>query len=82
MNLIRVCIIGFSYGYKVFYPIIKKNNNFKLVGICSKNIRSKKKLIDNKKIIISSSWKYVLLKAKPDLVLIATIPKVQEEILS
>ena len=81
MRQLRVCIVGLNYGYKVIYPLVKKNKALKLVGVCSQSINIKKNIFNEKKINFSSSWKYLILKTKPDLVFIATEPKVQEKIL-
>ena len=58
MKQIRVCIIGMTYGYNIIYPLVKKNIDLDLVGVCSKNINKKKNIFNEKKIMFSSSWKY------------------------
>lgn len=76
LNLITTCIIGLNYGLNVIYPILKKNKKIKILGVSSTR---KKKLINN--INQFKDWKKMIQFCKPQFVIVATPPKLQNRIL-
>jgi len=70
-------IIGANYGLNVLYPILKKQKNINLIGICSKT----KKNLKDKTINFLINWKKTIKTHKPDFVALAVPPQIQSKII-
>tara|TARA_Y100001970_G_C14142869_1_gene808186 strand:+ start:43 stop:996 length:954 start_codon:yes stop_codon:yes gene_type:complete len=76
-KFITTCIIGLNYGLNVIYPILKENKKIKILGVSSLR---KKKLINN--LNQFKNWKKMIKDCKPQFVIVATPPKLQNIILN
>ena len=74
----KVCIIGVNYSYHVLLKSLKLLDRFNVIGIAGKKKRDEFNLKD---FIYYTSWKKMINELKPDLVVIAVPPMVQEKIL-
>lgn len=74
----KVCIIGVNYSYHVLLKSLKLLDRFNVIGIAGKKKRDEFNLKD---FTYYTSWKKMINELKPDLVVIAVPPMVQEKIL-
>lgn len=83
MKKIKAAIIGTGFGHYVIVKAIKRFTNIEIVSICGKNLQ-KTELISIDENIKSyyTNWKQMLENEKIDLLLIATLPALQFEILN
>lgn len=75
-KFITTCIIGLNYGLNVIYPILEKYKKIKILGASSTR---KKKSINN--VNQFKDWKKMIQVCKPQFVIVATPPKLQNRIL-
>ena len=74
----KICLIGYNYGKNVLIKSINSINNFNLIGVCGQRARQAS---HSSKFQYYTSWREMLKKLKPDLVVIAVPPLEQKKIL-